>query len=94
MDWKKNLGAYLFLLPAGMLLFLFFFIPFFQTIYLSFFDFSSDAYKPDFVLFYNYLSILKSPLFLKTVLNTFYFLICKTNLLSPVSLYLNNNYHI
>ena len=75
MDWKKNLGAYLFLLPAGILLFLFFFIPFFQTIYLSFFDFSSDAYKPDFVLFYNYLSILKSPLFLKTVLNTFYFLI-------------------
>ena len=75
MDLKKNLGAYLFLLPAGIILLLFFFIPFFQTIYLSFFDFSKSAYNPDFVEFSNYIALIKSPLFLKTVLNTFYFLI-------------------
>ena len=50
-------------------------LPFFQTIYLSFFDFSKSAYNPDFVAFSNYIALIKSPLFLKTVLNTFYFLI-------------------
>ena len=72
---KKNLSAYLFLIPAGIILLIFFFIPFFQTIQLSFFDYSSDIYKPDFVGFENYLTLIKSPLFLKTILNTFYFLI-------------------
>lgn len=75
MDLKKSLGAYLFLLPAGIILILFFFIPFFQTIYLSFFDFSKSAYNPDFVSLNNYIALMKSPLFLKTILNTFYFLI-------------------
>ena len=75
MDMKKNLGAYLFLLPAGIILLIFFFIPFFQTIYLSFFDFSKDIYKPEFVLLHNYFELMKSPLFIKTILNTFYFLI-------------------
>jgi len=75
MDWKKNLGAYLFLLPAFIVLTVFFFIPFFQTIYLSFFDYSKDIYSPDFVLFNNYIELIKSPLFIKTILNTFYFLI-------------------
>lgn len=75
MDLKKNLGAYLFLLPAGIILVLFFFIPFFQTIYLSFFDFSKSAYNPEFVQLSNYMALVRSPLFLKTILNTFYFLI-------------------
>ena len=75
MDTKKNLEACLFLLPAGIILLISFFIPFFQTIYLSFFDFSKDIYRPDFVLFNNYLELIKSPLFIKTILNTFYFLI-------------------
>ena len=75
MDMKKSIGAYLFLLPAGIVLLLFFFIPFFQTIHLSFFDYSNDVYRPSFVGFENYIALIKSPLFLKTILNTFYFLI-------------------
>ncbi|MBQ8635750.1 sugar ABC transporter permease [bacterium] len=75
MDMRKSLGAYLFLIPAGVILLLFFFIPFLQTIWLSFFDYSKDIYNPDFVFLKNYFEILKSPLFLKTILNTFYFLI-------------------
>jgi putative chitobiose transport system permease protein len=63
------------LLPAGIILTVFFFIPFFQTIYLSFFDYSNNLYEPNFVLFQNYLTLIKSPLFLKTILNTFYFLL-------------------
>ena len=75
MDMKKSIGAYLFLLPAGIVLLLFFFIPFFQTIHLSFFDYSNDVYSPSFAGFENYIALIKSPLFLKTILNTFYFLI-------------------
>lgn len=75
MDTKKNLCAYLFLLPAGIILFVFFFIPFFQTIYLSFFDYSKDVYSPSFVAFQNYIDLIKQPLFLKTIKNTFYFLL-------------------
>ncbi|MBQ8848433.1 MAG: sugar ABC transporter permease [Candidatus Gastranaerophilales bacterium] len=75
MDSKKSLCAYLFLLPAGIVLTIFFFIPFFQTIHLSFFDYSHDVYVPEFVGFSNYIALVKSPLFIKTILNTFYFLI-------------------
>ncbi len=75
MDLKKSIGAYLFLLPALIILTVFFFIPFFQTIYLSFFNYSSDIYKPDFVFLSNYIELIKSPLFIKTIVNTFYFLI-------------------
>ncbi|MBR5304436.1 MAG: sugar ABC transporter permease [Candidatus Gastranaerophilales bacterium] len=75
MDKNKNLGAYLFLLPAGIVLLVFFFIPFFQTIQLSFLDYSDNIYKPIFVGFKNYIELFNSPIFLKTVLNTFYFLV-------------------
>ena len=78
MDWnffKKNLVAYLFLLPAAIFLIVFFFIPFFQTIQLSFYDYSNDIYQGSFVGLKNYIELVKSPLFIKTILNTFYFLI-------------------
>lgn len=75
MDTKKNIGAYLFLIPAFIVLTVFFFIPFFQTIFLSFFDYSKDIYHPDFVFLSNYFELIKSPLFLKTIINTFYFMI-------------------
>ncbi len=75
MEKNKTLLAYLFLLPAGVLLAVFFFIPFFETIKLSFYDYSNDIYNPVFVHFNNYFELIKSPLFLKTILNTFYFLI-------------------
>lgn len=72
---KKNLVALLFLLPAFIVLTVFFFIPFIQTIYLSFFDYSKDIYNPAFVSFANYIELIKSPVFIKTIVNTFYFLI-------------------
>ncbi len=75
MDKRNELGAYLFLLPAGIILLVFFFVPFFHTIFLSFFDYSSDIYHPNFVFLKNYIELISSPLFLKTILNTFYFLI-------------------
>lgn len=75
MEKNRTLLAYLFLLPAGVLLAVFFFIPFFETVRLSFYDYSNDIYNPVFVHFNNYLTLIKSPLFLKTILNTFYFLV-------------------
>lgn len=75
MDLKKTISAYFFLLPAGIILLIFFFIPFFQTIYLSFFDYSKDIYHPNFVFLQNYFELIKSPIFIKTILNTFYFLL-------------------
>lgn len=78
MDWnslKKNLVAYLFLLPSAIFLIVFFFIPFFQTFYLSFFDYSKDIYQGAYVGLHNYITLIKSPLFIKTIANTFYFLI-------------------
>ncbi len=85
---KKNFGAYLFLLPAGVILTVFFFIPFFQTIYLSFFDYSNDIYKPVFVMFQNYMTLIHSPMFLKTIVNTFYFLLLCVPFLVIFPLYL------
>ena len=81
MDWSfkksilKNLTAYLFLLPAAIVLIIFFFIPFFQTIYLSFFDYSNDIYNAQYVGLQNYAQLIHNSLFLKTIINTFYFLI-------------------
>jgi len=75
MDMKKNLVAYLFLLPAAIILIVFFFVPFIQTIYLSFFDYSNNIYNPHFIGLNNYIELIKSPIFIKTILNTFYFLI-------------------
>ena len=80
MDWsfKKNfltnLTAFLFLLPAAIVLIIFFFIPFFQTIYLSFFDYSKDIYSAQYVGLQNYFALMNNSIFLKTILNTFYFL--------------------
>ena len=66
---------YLFLLPAGLILLVFFFIPFFQTVYLSFFDYSNSIYNPNYVGIENYKELLSSPLFYQVMGNTFYFLI-------------------
>ncbi len=88
MDKRSILGAYLFLLPAGIVLLVFFFIPFFHTIFLSFFDYSKDIYNPNFVFLKNYIELLKSPLFLKTILNTFYFMILCVPVLVVVPLFL------
>ena len=70
-----RLTPYFFLIPAFVMLAVFFFVPFFQTLYLSFFDYSKNIYSPQFVEWANYLYLIKNPQFLKTIVNTFYFLV-------------------
>ena len=66
---------YLFLIPALVMLTVFFFVPFFQTLGLSFTDYSKGLYSPEFCGFSNYLNVFKNPVFLKVLGNTFLFLI-------------------
>lgn len=73
--YYKKYVPYLFLLPAAVILLLFFFIPFFETIVLSFFDYNSNIYHPQFVSLTNYIELLKSPVFYKVLWNTFLYLI-------------------
>lgn len=75
MKKKFVIVPYLFLLPAFLMLAVFFFLPFFQTVFMSFFDYSEDFYNPSFAGFMNYFSIFSSKVFLKSILNTFWFLI-------------------
>lgn len=72
--YYKKYVPYLFLLPAAVILVLFFFIPFFETIVLSFFDYNSNIYHPSFVSLANYVELLKSPVFYKVLFNTFIYL--------------------
>lgn len=72
--YKKHI-AYLFLLPSLVLLFIFFFLPFFQTIILSLQDYSNDIYNPTFAGLSNYKILLHSKEFYTTLFNTFLFLI-------------------
>lgn len=83
-----RLTPYFFLIPAFVVLGIFFFIPFFQTIHLSFLDYSRDIYNPQLVGWLNYIELIKNPLFLKTILNTFYFLILCVPFLVIFSLFL------
>ena len=86
--YRNKLVPYLFLIPAGVLLVVFFFIPFFQTVGYSFLDYSKGIYSPSFVGFENYVAILKSPVFLKSIFNTFYFLLLCTPALVIFPLFL------
>ncbi len=62
------------MLPALILLAVFFFLPFFDTILLSFKDFSTDIYAPTWVGFNNYIKLLSSSEFFEVIKNTFVFL--------------------
>ena len=75
MNYYKKYTPYLFLLPAIAVLLVFFFIPFFQTIGLSFFDYSSSIYSPSFNGFDNYIKLFKEPIFYKVMFNTFMYLL-------------------
>ncbi len=75
MNYYKKYSPYLFLLPAAAVLIVFFFIPFFQTIWLSFFDYSSSIYNPSFNGIDNYIKLFKEPIFYKVMFNTFMYLI-------------------
>ena len=71
----KKYTPYLFLLPAAAVLIVFFFIPFFQTFGLSFFDYSSSLYNPEFSGIDNYCKLFREPIFYKVMFNTFMYLV-------------------
>lgn len=75
MNYYKKYVPYLFLMPALAVLLVFFFIPFFQTIGLSFFDYSSSLYNPTFNGIDNYIKLFKEPVFYKVMFNTFMYLV-------------------
>ena len=75
MNNYKKYTPYLFLLPAATVLIVFFFIPFFQTIGLSFFDYSSSIYNPTFNGIDNYIKLFHEPIFYKVMFNTFMYLV-------------------
>lgn len=85
-NWK--ITPYLFLFPAILLLTIFFFLPFFQTIIYSFQDYSNDIYTPVFGTLSNYKTLYHSPVFIKSLVNTFYFLILTTPFLVVFPLFL------
>jgi len=86
--YYKKYIPYLFILPAGILLIVFFFIPFFETILLSFNDYSSDIYSPVFVGLDNYKALLGSKEFYKIFWNTFLYLVGAVPILAIVPLIL------
>ena len=75
MNHYKKYTPYLFLLPAFAVLLVFFFIPFFQTIGLSFFDYTNSIYNPTFNGADNYIKLFKEPVFYKVMFNTFLYLV-------------------
>lgn len=86
--YYKKYAPYLFLLPAVVVLILFFFIPFFQTIGLSFFGYDNSLYNPDFVGLENYKKLITSPVFYKVMANTFIYLIFAVPFLTVFPLFL------
>lgn len=81
-------APYLFLLPAVIVLVIFFFIPFFQTFILSFLDYSTNIYKPEFVGFANYTKLFHNPVFYKVLWNTFVYLFVAVPILVIFPLFL------
>lgn len=74
-NYYKKYFAYLFLLPALILLGIFFFIPLFQTFVISLKDYSTDIYNPSFSGLNNYMILFRTKEFYTSLLNTFIFLI-------------------
>ena len=87
-SYYKKYVPYLFLLPAVVILLLFFFIPFAETSILSFKDYSTDLYAPGFIGLDNYVTLLKSKEFYKVIWNTFLYLIGAVPILATVPLVL------
>ncbi len=94
LKYYKPYVPYLFLLPAGVILLVFFFIPFFQTFVLSFQDYSTNIYNPVYIGLQNYFKLFHSPVFYKVLLNTFLYLFIAVPILAVVPLilaiFLNN----
>ena len=88
MNYYKKYTPYIFLLPAAAVMIVFFFIPFFQTFGLSFFDYSSSLYNPNFVGADNYIKLFKEPVFYKVMFNTFMYLVIAVPFLVTFPLFL------
>lgn len=88
MNYYKKYTPYLFLLPAAAVMIVFFFIPFFQTFGLSFFDYSSSLYNPNSVGADNYIKLFKEPVFYKVMFNTFMYLVIAVPFLVTFPLFL------
>ena len=83
-----KMAPYFFLLPAGLILLVFFFIPFFHTIGLSFLDYSTSIYNAEFYGLKNYFEILHNPVFYKVMLNTIIYLVVAVPILAIFPLFL------
>ena len=81
-------SPYLFLLPSAVVLVIFFFIPFFQTFLLSFLDYSTNIYKPEFIGVANYVKLFHNPVFYKVLWNTFIYLFIAVPILAIFPLFL------
>lgn len=79
---------YIFLLPAAIVLIVFFFIPFFQTFILSFMDYSNSLYNANFTGLDNYIKLFNSPIFYKVLFNTFLYLVIAVPILAILPLFL------
>lgn len=86
--YYKKYVPYLFILPAAVILVLFFFIPFIETVILSFKDYSTNLYAPSFVGLDNYVTLLKSKEFYKVIWNTFLYVVGAVPILATVPLVL------
>lgn len=73
--YYKRYSPYLFLIPACIILLLFFFIPFFESFLLSFQSYRHSIYNPEWVGLSNYTELFSSPVFWKTMVNTFIYLV-------------------
>ena len=81
-------APYLFLLPALLLLTVFFFIPLVQTFILSFQDYNNSIYNPAFIGVQNYVKLFQNPIFYKVLANTFIYLILAVPVLALFPLFL------
>lgn len=70
-----RLLPFLYLLPAGLLLFVFMIVPIGYTFYLSFFDWNLIAPTKDFVGLANYVNVFTDPTNQKVMLNTLIYII-------------------
>lgn len=86
--YYSKYAPYLFLLPAAVVLVIFFFIPFFQTFLLSFLNYSTNIYKPEFIGLENYIKLLHNPIFYKVLWNTFIYLFVAVPILAIFPLFL------
>lgn len=85
-NFYKKYIPYLFLIPALVMLGVFFFLPFLQTFLLSFQDYSIDIYNPTFIGLNNYKLLFHSKEFYQTIFNTLLFLVLVVPILTIIPL--------